>query len=124
DDDTEPMSGLANVAERARARMAAVRPAASGPAHRSKGLSGAAVPSAGAGLVMPNPPGTSLWARSARLASTAGASPGRVVVVAPAALAVPAVGDDGAAVVTVLDGSDAGAGTVSALTTPDATVPA
>src|SRR5438067_1191708 len=101
DDDTEPMSGWANVAERARAPMAAVRAAASAPAHRSKGLSGPAVPSGGAGVVMTNPPGTSLWARSARLASTAGASPGRVVVVAPAALAVPAVVDGGPAVVTV-----------------------
>ena len=113
DDDTVPVSGLANVADRARAPMAAVRLPAAGPAHRSKGLSEGAAPSGGAGLVMVNPAGTSVWASSARRASTAGDSPGRaVVVVAPGAL--PVVADVGGAVVAVLDGSGGG-GAVSGL---------
>src|SRR5947209_1849927 len=113
DDDTDPVSALANVADRARAPMAAVRLPAAGPAHRSKGLSEGAAPSGGAGLVMVNPAGTSVWASSARRASTAGDSPGRaVVVVAPGAL--PVVADVGGAVVAVLDGSGGG-GAVSGL---------
>src|SRR4051794_9286672 len=112
DDDTVPVSDRANVAERARAAMAAVRRPASEPMQRSTGLSGGAEPSGGAGLVTAKPAGTSVGASSARRARAAATSPGGLVVVV-AAPALPVVVGAAGAVVAVLAGSPAGAGAVS-----------
>src|SRR5581483_2048365 len=102
-DETDPVSGRAKVAERARAPMVLVRLVASGPAQRSKGLSVGAALSPGAGLVTVKPGGTSAWTSSARRARSAGASAGGAVVV------VTPPGAAAAGVVVVLEDPGAGA---------------